>query len=224
MAMKTVIGIVENADQAKQAVEELLKSGFHRREIGVISSDVMREAAAALSGGSTGAAIGGLAGMLLAASAMVIPGIGPVLAAGPALTLVGGTTLGALAGGIVGSLKAKGIPEDQANFYAEGMRRGGTLITVLARNDDLAARAVDIIKRHGALDVEERVAQWRGLGWSGRFGSKEGAEKASMQEQKPPAGVSPIAAVEVYSVVIETPDERRVQTGEYGGPERRKAA
>jgi hypothetical protein len=243
---KTVIGVLQNAEQAQKAVEDLLKSGFDQREVGVISADFAREAQAAIQGGSTGTAIGALAGLLLGVTALAIPGIGPVLAAGPALALIGSTTLGALAGGIVGALVKKGIPEEQANFYAEGVRRGGALVTVLATTDERASRAVEILKRHGAEKVDERILQWRGLGWRGPFRGRQEAPK------KPPAtapvkaephpvtaagqgtsGVEPgvpFAAVEVYAVEIEIPEdaysgpERRVGKGEYRGDERRQAA
>jgi len=161
---KTVIGILENPSAAQQAADELLKSGFERRDVGVISTDLMREAATAATGASKGMAFGALAGMLLSAATMMIPGLGPILVAGPGLTLLGGTTLGALAGGIVGALKARGVPEEQANFYAEGVRRGGTLITVNAKTDELAQRAVQILKQHGAVDIDQRVAGKDGRG------------------------------------------------------------
>src|SRR4030088_213812 len=178
---KTVIGILENPSAAQQAVDELLKSGFERRDIGLISSDIMGEAATAATGASKGMACGALAGMLLSAATMMIPGLGPILVAGPGLTLLGGTTLGALAGGIVGALKARGVPEEQANFYAEGVRRGGTLITVNAKTDALAERAIQILKSHGAVDIDQRVADWKRFGWTGRLGrltqrAKKGAE------------------------------------------------
>lgn len=270
---KTVIGILENPTQAQQAVDELLKSGFQRRDVGVISSDLLREAATAASGASRGMAFGALAGMLVGAATMAIPGFGPLLVAGPGLALLGGTTLGALAGGIVGALKARGMPEEQANFYAEGVRRGGTLITVNAVNDDLAQRAVEILKRHGAVDVEQRIADWRRLGWGGRvermaqLGTKETADTSAAQAKpaqpaaatparaeapaEAPAAaptaaepldvspVAPLAAVEIYSLVIEIPDEetetagdtdtaprteRRTSRQSYAGEERRRAA
>jgi hypothetical protein len=250
---KTVIGILENPGEAQQAVDELLKSGFQRRDIGVISSDILREAATAATGATKGMAFGALAGMLLGAVTMAIPGFGPLLVAGPGLALLGGTTLGALAGGIVGALKARGMPEEQANFYAEGVRRGGTLITINAVTDELAQRAVEILKRHGAVDVEQRIADWKRLGWGGRIermarrGKKKTAEAGAAQPKPAQAAsldaspVAPLAAVEVYSLVIEMPDEetetetaadtdtapraeRRTSRQPYAGEERRRAA
>src|SRR5258705_12320809 len=115
---KTVIGILENPGEAQQAVDELLKSGFQRRDIGVISSDILREAATAASGAAKGMAFGALAGMLLGAATMAIPGFGPLLGAGPGVALLGGTTLGALPGGGAGALQARGQPAGAADIYA----------------------------------------------------------------------------------------------------------
>jgi hypothetical protein len=65
----------------------------------------------------------------------------------------------------------EGVPEDEAHFYAEGVRRGGALVTVNAENDELAARAVEIMKRYGAVDIDQRAAEWREQGWNGRSAS-----------------------------------------------------
>src|SRR5258708_35363776 len=97
---KTVIGVLQSAEQARQAVEELLKGGFEQQAVGVISADFAREAQAAIQGGSTGTAIGALAGLLLGAVALAGPGIGPVLGAGPALAALGTTPPAAPARGI----------------------------------------------------------------------------------------------------------------------------
>jgi hypothetical protein len=72
-----------------------------------------------------GAAIGGVGGLLLSFAGMAIPGVGPVLAAGPIVAALGGAGLGAAAGGLIGVLTESGIPEDEAGLYAEGVRRGG---------------------------------------------------------------------------------------------------
>src|SRR5258708_37553141 len=123
---KTVIGVLQSAEQARQAVEELLKGGFEQQAVGVISADFAREAQAAIQGGSTGTAIGALAGLLLGAVALAVPGIGPVLAAGHALPLIGTATLGALARGSVGAPVKKRIPAAPANRVRQGLpRRGG---------------------------------------------------------------------------------------------------
>jgi hypothetical protein len=175
---QTVVGLLENASEAERAVEELLRSGFERNHIGIISPEIGKQAAAALAGGSRGMLYGGLGGMLLGALALAIPGIGPIIAAGPVLPLLG-AIFGAIAGGLVGGLTSKEIPEADAHFYAEGLRRGGTLIIISAENDELAQRAREIMKQHGAAELEERVEQWAKKGWNGRFTEGEAARASA---------------------------------------------
>src|SRR5258708_2396665 len=190
---KTVIGVLQSAEQARQAVEELLKGGFEQQAVGVISADFAREAPAAIQGGSTGTAIGGVV--------------------------------------------KKGIPEEQASFFAEGLRRGGALVTVLAKTDQDAARALEILKRHGAEKIDERILQWRGLGWRAPLAAMSRKTSKKAQKEKPASeratevepGV-PFAAVEIYAVEIEIPEdayagpERRMNQGAYSGEDRRQAA
>jgi hypothetical protein len=218
----TVIGLIEDSSEAKKAVDELLRNGFDRKDVGVITGDVIEEAATAVGGASVGMLAGGVAGMLLGAAALMIPGLGPVLVAGPALTLFGATTLGMLAGGLIGGLTARGVPEEDAHFYAEGVKRGATLITVSAKDDTLAQRAVEVLKRHGAVDLNERAAQWKARGWNGRFEAPRAQAAPALQAGQSRAAATPLGAVQAYEeVVIEAPTQD-VPTGRsYAGPERR---
>lgn len=165
---KTVIGLIGDKDEAQKVIDELLQNGFDRKQIGIIKSELMRETDAALTGASRGMVYGGLAGLLVGAVALAVPGIGPALAVGPVLPLLG-ATFGAITGGLIGGLVSKGVPEEDAHVYAEGLRRGGTLITVNADSDALADRAVEIMKRHGAADMVQLADGWKKQGWSGRF-------------------------------------------------------
>jgi hypothetical protein len=116
--------------------------------------------------------LGGLAGVLVGLGALAIPGIGPVIAAGPlaaALTGLAGAGAGAVAGGVtgglIGALVDMGVPQETAQYYAEGIRRGGTLVTV--RSDDtFTDRVVDILNRHDPVDINERATHWRQAGWT----------------------------------------------------------
>jgi hypothetical protein len=113
----------------------------------------------AATGATAGALIGGGAGLLAGIGALAIPGIGPVVAAGWLVaTLAGAVTggaAGAATGGLIGSLTNSGVPEREAHVYAEGVRRGGSLVTV--RTDD--ARA---------LEVERIMDATRPLDWTER--------------------------------------------------------
>jgi uncharacterized protein (TIGR02271 family) len=73
---------------------------------------------------------------------------------------------GAATGGLLGALVDMGIPEEEAEYYTEGVRRGGTLVTVEAE-DNMVDRVRDVMNRHNPVDVEERASQWRSSGWTG---------------------------------------------------------
>ena len=115
----------------------------------------------AAAGAGTGAIVGGGLGVLAGAVGLFIPGLGPVLGMGPMLaTILGGAGIGAVAGGFSGALVNAGVPEADAGFYAEGVRRGGTLVTVVADDQAAGDRAADLLDRAGAYDVNERAATW----------------------------------------------------------------
>ncbi len=181
---KTVIGLFDNRAEAESVIQSLVGEGFRRNDIAVMSKknegrdDKQGETVAYVEedgeeqikdmakGAGTGAAIGGLAGLLLSLTAVAIPGIGPVLAAGPLAAVIAGAGIGATAGGLISGLTRLGVPEEDANYYAEGVRRGGTLVSVEA-SDERAEAAVRIMKQHGAVEIDKRAAEWRSEGWSG---------------------------------------------------------
>jgi hypothetical protein len=185
---KTVVGLFDTTAEAQSAVQELINSGFQRNDISLVANDAKGEYASYREVGATGSStaegagagaigggvLGGVFGLLVGVGALAIPGIGPVLAAGPlaaALGAAGASTLvgagiGAATGGIIGALVGAGIPEADAGFYAEGVRRGGTLVLVKS-SDDMAQRAYDVMQRYGAVDVDERSGSWRTSGWKG---------------------------------------------------------
>ena len=97
--------------------------------------------------------------MLTGAAGLFIPGLGAVLGMGPMLaTILGGAGIGAVAGGLTGALTNAGVPDVDAGHYAEGVRRGGTLVTVVAADATAAGRAADMLDDAGAYDVNERAA------------------------------------------------------------------
>jgi uncharacterized protein (TIGR02271 family) len=177
---KTVVGLFDNRDAARSAVQELLDAGVGREDISVMSKELEgkdsvvelveedgREQVEDMAkGAGAGATIGGLAGLLLGITALAIPGIGPVLAAGPIAALIAGAGIGATAGGLISGLTRLGMSEDQAHTYAEGVRRGGTLISVNV-SDEGATQVITTMKRHGAIEIDKRAAEWREEGWTG---------------------------------------------------------
>jgi uncharacterized protein (TIGR02271 family) len=177
---KIVVGLFDDRIEARNAVQELLDGGFKREDISVMSKELDGKQAVVelveedgreqvedmAKGAGVGATIGGVAGLLLGFAALAIPGIGPVIAAGPIAALIAGAGIGATAGGLISGLTRLGIPENEAHTYAEGIRRGGTLISVNV-SDDRAAQVVTTMKQHGAIEVDKRAAQWREEGWTG---------------------------------------------------------
>jgi hypothetical protein len=104
-----------------------------------------------------------LGGLLVGLGALAIPGIGPVVAAGPlaaALSALAGAGAGAVAGGVTGGLLGAlmdlGVPRETAEYYAEGVRRGGNLVTINTA-DHMTNRAVEILNRHHPIDINEQA-------------------------------------------------------------------
>ncbi|HET7670660.1 MAG TPA: YsnF/AvaK domain-containing protein [Burkholderiales bacterium] len=219
---KTVVGLMDSYSEAQAAVRDLSAAGFsgdhiglvaherHASDLGVKAKDGSA-ASGALAGAGAGAAVGGIAGLLLALAPLAIPGIGPIIAAGPIAAALAGAGLGALAGGMIGGLTKLGVPEEDAHVYAEGVRRGGTLVTASAETDAQADRAVAILKRHGAVDIEERAATWRKEGWSGQLSDK--GETIPVVKEEIAVGKRKVSKgkVKVYSHVHERPFEETVK-------------
>jgi len=177
--MKTVTGLFDNYDDASDAVGELEASGVPHDDISIVSSnsdnqhpagDGSKAADDAAGGAGLGAAIGGAGGLLAGLGLMAIPGVGPVVAAGwlaaTAVGAVGGAVVGGAAGGIVGALTDSGVPEHDAHVYAEGVRRGGTLVTAKV-DDRLVPQAERILGRSTSVNLQERRGEYQADGWTG---------------------------------------------------------
>jgi hypothetical protein len=196
-ASKTVVGIFDSMSEAENAVRALEGAGIARDDVSVVanknvtgsSENTGTETAGTDTAGTTsagnvaadagiGAALGGVGGLLLSFAGLAIPGIGPILAAGPIVAALGGAGIGAVAGGVIGALTESGVPEDEAQYYAEGVRRGQVLVTVHT-DENRADQAREILDSNGAVDVEGRASEWRNKGWSGY---NAGAEPLSADE------------------------------------------
>jgi hypothetical protein len=112
-----------------------------------------------------GALAGGGAGVLAGLGMLAIPGVGPVVAAGWLVALAAGAVGGAAAGGLLGGLVGSGISKEHAEVYAEGVRCGGTLVSVRADEDDQAR--VEAILDRGAVDPAVRRTEYTTAGWTG---------------------------------------------------------
>lgn len=174
---KTVVGSFDNYGEAQSVVEELVDIGVARDEISIVANDTAGRyssdhtgtpgaASGAGKGAVVGGAIGGAAGLAAGLAGLAIPGIGPIIAAGPIAAALAGAGAGAVAGGLIGGLTHVGVSEEDAHVYAESVRRGGALVTVRAE-DDMAERAAEVMRNHNAVDVDRRAEEWKREGWTG---------------------------------------------------------
>lgn len=177
MANRTIARLFNSYLDATAVVSDLEAAGFKHDDIsllargaetGTTTGTTTGTEADAASGGGTGATlgtlVGGGAGILAGIGALAIPGIGPLVAAGWLVAAITGAGVGAAAGGLLGALTQAGIGEEQAEVYAEGVRRGGNLVTV--RTDDSRATEVEaIMQRHNAEAHDPSTGRWGESGW-----------------------------------------------------------
>jgi uncharacterized protein (TIGR02271 family) len=149
----TVVGLFRDTAHAERAIRDLKAAGFTDRQIGVIMQDRTEErrlagdtgtkaSEAATAGAVGGGVVGGIVGLLAGVGALVIPGIGPIIAGGALASTLAGAGIGAAAGGLIGALVGMGIPEEDARYYDTGLREGGILVTVEAGAATADARRI----------------------------------------------------------------------------------
>jgi len=178
MTKQIITGLYDTYDDAAQAVRDLAAAGVPDSDVSVVANNVENQYALkqesnaapdAESGGAIGMVLGGGAGLLAGLGLLAIPGVGPVVASGWLVaTAIGagvGGGAGAISGGVIGSLTSAGISREHAHVYAEGVRRGGTLVTARV-DDDRAAAVTEIIGRHRSVDPDTRGRVYRDEGWN----------------------------------------------------------
>lgn len=141
--------------------------------IGVDSSDVSllgrHERADADSnageGAGIGAAVNGAAGLIAGLGLIAIPGAGSVVAAGSLASTLAGVAAGGATCGIIGAMTSAGEVEESANFYAETVRRGGSVVSVRAE-DSRAAEVEAVMDGAMPIDRQSRLAEYRESGWT----------------------------------------------------------
>jgi Protein of unknown function (DUF3341) len=159
-----VFGIYGNRLDVEQAVDALRAEGFRSTDISVLfpenegTKDFAHEKATkapegTATGAGTGALVGGTLGWLAGIGALAIPGVGPLIAAGPIVAALTGVGVGGAIGGISGALIGMGIPEYEAKRYEGRVKEGGILLSVHSDNSDWTRKAKDILDRTGADDV-----------------------------------------------------------------------
>lgn len=173
----TVTGLFQDRNDAVAAVREIKAAGVPEVEISLVTNrsegqstersagDKTVDNNMAETGAAGGAQIGGLlgggAGLLAGLGALTIPGIGPVIGAGWLVATAIGAAVGASGGGILGALVGAGVDNDDAQVYVEGIRRGGTLVSVRVPDDEVPTIEAIMTKYNGldhdALSADRTV-------------------------------------------------------------------
>lgn len=162
---KAVIGIVETRAQAEVVVETLRATQhIQMGDISVLLPDQKgtndfahehhtKAPEGAAAGAGAGGVLGGTLGLLAGIGALAIPGVGPLIAAGPVLAALSGAAAGAAVGGLTGALVGLGIPEIEARVYEGKLRGGNILIAVHTETREAEKAAKDVLEQAGAHDV-----------------------------------------------------------------------
>jgi hypothetical protein len=159
-----VLGIFKNRSDLELCVEQLKSEGFRNADVSALfqstssSKEFAHEAGTkmpegASTGALSGAAIGGTLGWLAGIGALAIPGVGPLIAAGPIMAALAGVGIGGTVGGLTGALIGFGIPEYEAKRYEGAVKNGGTLISVHCDNNQWKDKAEKALKDCGAEDI-----------------------------------------------------------------------
>jgi len=159
-----VFGIYTTTNQAEAAVNQLMSQGFSGDDISVLMEDSNSSRQFAhekntkvpegtTTGATAGGVIGGTLGLLAGLGALAIPGVGPLIAAGPIMGTLAGMGAGGAVGGIIGALVGLGIPEYEAKRYEGRIKDGGVLLSVHCNTSNEIDRAKEGLKRSGAQDI-----------------------------------------------------------------------
>ena len=182
----TLTRLYDDYATATQVMHDLEASGIPSSDISILASNadnwysgkgtaaalkhdrnrdgVDDRAEGAATGATLGATVGGVAGLLAGLGMLAIPGIGPVVAAGWLASTAAVAAAGGVAGGILGAMTEAGVSEEDAHVYAEGVRRGGSLLTVRVPQGERAR--IEAILDRSAVNIRERGMAYRKSGWS----------------------------------------------------------
>src|SRR5512140_423744 len=163
MSKKSVFCITTTREQADRIVEQLKTANFSNNDISVLFPDKgstrdfaheknTKAPEGAVAGASTGGVLGGTLGLLAGIGALAIPGVGPLIAAGPIVASLAGLGVGGAVGGLIGALVGMGIPEIEAKRYEGKIKGGNVLISVHTESGDEQKRAEAIFKTARAQD------------------------------------------------------------------------
>lgn len=172
-----VFGIYPSPLSAERAVDDLVAAGYSNADVSVLMTDAettkdfaheknTKAPEGTAIGVTTGGVVGGTLGLLAGIGALAIPGVGPLIAAGPIMGALAGLGVGGAVGGIVGALAGMGVPEYEAKRYEGRVKNGGVLLSVHCETSDEIHRAKEILKTTGAEDISatgEKSASTHGM-------------------------------------------------------------
>jgi Protein of unknown function (DUF3341) len=161
---KSVFGVYLTRSEVESAVTTLRDTGFSNSDVSVLlpenlgSHELVTEKSTkapegATAGAGSGAVVGGALGWLAGIGALVIPGIGPFIAAGPLVATLLGVGVGGALGGFTGALVGLGIPEYEAKRYEGRLLKGGILVAVHCENAEEVKRAKSVMEVTGAEEI-----------------------------------------------------------------------
>ena len=187
-----VFGIYATPATAEAAVDHLIAKGFSNSAISVLLPDddstrafahekATKAPEGTTAGVTTGGVIGGTLGLLAGVGALAIPGVGPLIAAGPIMASLAGLGVGGAVGGIVGALVGLGIPEYEAKRYEGAVKDGGTLLSVHCDTSQQIDTAKEALKETGARDIASTGEEGSKdtTGGRGTFGNISDGERLS---------------------------------------------
>jgi hypothetical protein len=197
----TISRLYDNYTDGQRAVARLEAAGVPHSEISIVANNsdnwfgasnkkvdrdrdgVDDRAESAGKGAGIGAGLGGAAGLLAGLGLLAIPGLGPVVAAGWLASMAVGAAAGAATGGLIGALTEAGISKEDAHVYAEGVRRGGTLVSARVSESDRAR--LDAVLNESAVNLRDRSAAWQKSGWKSFDPASQpyGAEEVRKERQ-----------------------------------------
>jgi hypothetical protein len=202
----TISRLYDNYSDAQRAVTNLEAAGVPHSDLSIVANNsdnwystdkkvdrdrdgVDDRTEGAATGAGLGAGVGGAAGLLAGLGLLAIPGLGPVVAAGWLASTALGAVAGGATGGVVGALTQAGVSDEEAPLYAEGVRRGGTLVS--ARVPDADRARYEAILNQSAVNLRDRSAAWQKAGWKSYDPSAQpyGAEEVRKERQLYGTGV-----------------------------------
>jgi len=161
---KSVFGIYKNSMAAEAAVDRILANGFTNNDVSVLLPDSRSSKEFAhekntkapegtTTGVAAGGAVGGTLGLLAGIGSLAIPGLGPIIAAGPIMGALAGLGVGGAVGGLLGALIGMGIPEYEAKRYEGRVKSGGVLVSIHCDTSDEVKQAKNLLEQTGAEDI-----------------------------------------------------------------------